>query len=199
HVVAAVFAALDRLLVHQFDDVEHLNRSRSFSQHLEDVDALDLHQLVRRTGVAAEKALGGWELRALASRHESPEARASRGRDLLVAEAGAVLAPADAVLGETLGAKPDYGGVFLGNLVLAGVAHEAEHRRDGMFAIGVRAGALAIAVDVGAEVSGDVAVLGQAAINEGRRLIILRGDDRGIVMRQTVVELVHRDRPDDAT
>src|SRR5208283_159645 len=69
HIVAAVFAALDRLLVHEFDDVEHLNRSRIFSQHLEDIDTLDLHQLVRRTGVAAEEALGGWELRALASRH----------------------------------------------------------------------------------------------------------------------------------
>src|SRR5208337_3891361 len=40
--------------------------------------------------------------------------------------------------------------------------------------------------------------LGDAAINEGRGLIILRGDNRRIAMRQAVAELVHRDGPDDA-
>jgi len=36
----------------------------------------------------------------------------------------------------------------------------------------------AVAVDVAAEVAGDVTVLGQAAVDEGRGLVVLRGDRR---------------------
>src|SRR3546814_1052965 len=81
----AVLAALDRLLVHQVNDIEHFDHFRILFQLLEDVDALDLHQLVRRAGIAAEQALCGRKLRAFATGHEAPVRRAAAGGDLLVA------------------------------------------------------------------------------------------------------------------
>ena len=198
HVVAGVLAARDRALVHQPDDVELLDHLRVLVELLEDVDAIDLHQLVARARVAAEQALRRRELGPLATRHEAPHAGPARGGDLLVAHAAAVLAETDAVLGQTLGTEADDRRVFLVDLVLAGIAHEAEHRRDAVLAVGVAARALPVAVDVAAEIAGGVAVLGDAAVDERGRLVVLRGDDRRVPVRHRVVQLVHRDGPADA-
>ena len=67
-----------------------------------------------------------------------------------------------------------------------------------MLAVRVAARALPVSVDVCAEVAGHVAVLRQAAVDERRRLVVLRRDHRRIAMRQAVAQLVHRNRPHDA-
>ena len=177
------------------------NSSTTFGlllQLVEDVDALDLEQLVRRARIAAEQALGRRELGPFAARHETPQAGAASRGDLLVTHAGPVLAPADAVLGETLRAEADDRRVFLVDLVFAAVAHEAEHRRHRVLAVGIAARALAVAVDVAAEVAGDVAVLREPAVDQRSGLVVLRRDDGRVAGRQAVVELGHRDGPDDA-
>src|SRR3546814_10618739 len=66
---------------------------------------------------------------------------------------------------------------------------------DRMLTVGIAARTLAVAVDVGAEIPGDIAVLGQATVDEGRGLIVLRRNGCGIFVRHAVVEFVHRDGP----
>src|SRR3546814_4400534 len=68
-----------------------------------------------------------------------------------------------------------------------------------MLTVGIAARTLAVAVDVGSESPGDIAVLGQATVDEGRGLIVLRRNGCGIFVRHAVVEFVHRDGPYHAT
>ena len=61
-----------------------------------------------------------------------------------------------------------------------------------MLAVPVLARALAVAVDIGTEVPGDLEVLRQAAVDERRRLVVLRRDDVGVPLRQPVQQLGKR-------
>src|ERR1700728_4757584 len=110
-----------------------------------------------------ERAPGdGWDLRAAGHRGESPQ-RGAPGRDRdFVAHAAAVPAEALRVALDLLGDELDERHVVLDDLLLAEVGHGGEERRHRVLAVTVRAGSAAHAVQVGADVPDELAVLGDA-------------------------------------
>jgi len=61
-----------------------------------------------------------------------------------------------------------------------------------MLAVAVRASALPVAIDIGAEITNILAVLREPAINHRRGLVVLRCDDRGVAVGKHIAQLRHR-------
>jgi hypothetical protein len=79
--------------------------------------------------------------------------------------------------------------VVLDDLLLADVGHGGEERGHGVLAVAVRAGAAAHAVQVGADVADELAVLGDPAEQERVDLVEPGRDHRSVLLRAGILHL----------
>src|SRR4029077_3520759 len=107
----------------------------------------------------------------------------------LVAHAAAVLAEALRVALHLLGDQLEEWHVVLVYLLLAEVGHGGEERPQGMLAVAVRPGPAAHAVQVGADVADEIAVLGDAAEQERVDLEEPVPDHRYVLLRAVILRL----------
>ena len=188
HVVGRVAGVRERPVVHERLDVERPLR-RVVAQVVEDVHALDLRQRVGRAAVAAEHARHGRELRAARHGGEAPQRGALGGDGDLVAHAAAMLAESLVVALDLLRRELQERHVLLDDLLLAEVGHRGEDRRHRVLTVAVRPRPTAHAVQVGADVADELAVLGDAAEQERVDLVEPRRDDRRVLLRARVLHL----------